>query len=458
MSREATSLVKEISAVAKSFQSIADLADVMNKVKRAKVVMLGEASHGTHEYYRWRHFLSQELVEKHGFNFIAVEGDWPPSQRVNRFINLEEDETGDRDHRGVNLKGPALRRRVREILRSFKRWPTWMWANLEVEQLVEWMRTWNSKLDQAEKRVGFYGLDVYSLFESIEEALTQLEQIDPKLAMKARLRYQCFDPYMDDEQEYARSLLYYPEGCREGVIKTLQELLQKRLDSIPPGKHGAFFDAVQNARIVKNAESYYRAMIQADDKSWNVRDKHMMETLNLLLEHYGPESKGILWAHNTHIGDYRATSMKSRGEVNIGGLAREQYGEENVGLVGFSTYEGTVIASHAWGGSTEVLVVPPARDGSWDAEMHDAAIKNETDKLALVFEQKHKRGPLAEMRHQRAIGVVYNPAYEKWGNYVPTSLSRRYDALLFLDFTRALDPLPVEPDEKEIPADFPFGY
>jgi erythromycin esterase-like protein len=179
MSREATSLVKEISGAAKSFQSIADLAGVMNKVKQVKVVILGKASHGTHEYYRWRHFISQELVEKHGFNFIAVEGDWPPSQRVNRFINLEEDETGDRDRRGVNLKGPAQRRRVREILCSFKRWPTWMWANLEVEQLVEWMRTWNSKVDQAEKRVGFYGLDVYSLFESIEEELTQLEQIDP---------------------------------------------------------------------------------------------------------------------------------------------------------------------------------------------------------------------------------------------------------------------------------------
>ncbi len=150
------------------------------------------------------------------------------------------------------------------------------------------------------------------------------------------------------------------------MIKTLQELVQKRLDGIPPGKHGAFFHAVQNARIVKNAESYYRAMIQADDKSWNVRDKHMMETLNLLLEHYGPESKGIVWAHNTNIGDYRATSMQIRGEVNIGGLAREQYGEENVGLVGFSTYEGTVVASHAWGGSTEVLVVPPARVGSCD--------------------------------------------------------------------------------------------
>jgi erythromycin esterase-like protein len=168
MSRGATSLVKEISGAAKSFQSIADLADVMNKLKQAKVVMLGEASHGTHEYYRWSHFILQELVEKYGFNFIAVEGDWPPSQRVNRFINLEEDETGDRVHRGVNLNGPALPRRVREILRSFNRWPTWMWANLEVEQLVEWMRTWNSKVDQAQKRVGFYGLDVYSLFESIE--------------------------------------------------------------------------------------------------------------------------------------------------------------------------------------------------------------------------------------------------------------------------------------------------
>jgi len=446
-------LARHVTQVARSFRSVDDLKPVIDYARTKRVVMLGEASHGTHEFYEWRRLISQELIEKHGFNFIAVEGDFPSSQHVNRYI--------------LNLEKMS----ARDSLSQFHRWPTWMWSNTDVLELVEWLRKRNSSIPDKKRRAGFYGLDVYSLFDSIHAALEELEKYDPNLARNARLRYGCFDPFMEDEMAYVRSLIRYPPGCKEQAVKTLRELLEGRLKNKrqeSEEQRELRFSATQNARIVQNAENYYRVMIQGDDDSWNVRDRHMKETLDMLLEEYGPESKGIVWEHNTHIGDYRATDMVKKRQVNIGGLARESYGEDQVALIGFGTYQGTVTASHAWDGPLQTLCVPPGRPGSIESVFHQAAQEMRAHQLYVLFDTSAETGarpvpamkrndPLAEVKGHRAIGVVYNPAFERYGNYVPTSLSRRYDAFLFFETSEALKPLVTEFEEKDVPETYPFG-
>ncbi|OFZ20667.1 MAG: hypothetical protein A2X94_04060 [Bdellovibrionales bacterium GWB1_55_8] len=421
-----------------------DFEPLVDTLAKARVVMLGEATHGTHEFYELRRLISEWLIVKHGFRFLAVEGDWPPCADLNHYL-----------HR-VPAKGSA-----REALESFHRWPTWMWANAEIVRLAEWMRSHNSRtLDKM--RAGFYGLDVYSLFESMQAVVDQLEKINPFLARRAKVRYQCFDAYHRNEKAYARSLLRFPEGCESEVIEVLQDLLRLRLSEVEariPGVSAALFDARQNARVVKNAESYYRALIQADDESWNVRDRHMLETLDQLLVHhseFGNPARCIVWAHNTHVGDYRATDMAGEGLVNLGGLARQKYGADNVALVGFGTHEGTVIASHSWDGPIERLRIPPARSGSVESAGHQLAGEFKAEIFASVFGSSASSS-LEEFRDHRAIGVVYDPRRERWGNYVPTSLSRRYDAFVFVDRTQALEPFIVGADLREIPETWPRG-
>jgi putative phosphoribosyl transferase len=430
-------LTEEILQRAKPMKSIIDLNDLIQSVKDSKVVMLGEASHGTKEFYYWRRLISQELIEKHGFQFIAVEGDWPPCQKVNQFVRSSEGGTAS------------------HVLKSFNRWPTWMWANREVHDLIQWMHDRNQKLPE-EKKTGFYGLDVYSLFESIEEVIQQVQRIDSDLAKRIQDYYACFDPFDRDERDYVRALMRFPEGCEEQVLKSLKELLETRLNKNDE-KQEALFDAIQNARIIKNAERYYRSMIHADEDSWNIRDGHMMETLSLLLQHYGSGAKGIVWEHNTHIGDYRATDMVNQGQVNIGGLAREQFGSEAISLVGFGTYEGTVIASHSWAGPTQVLSVPPAKVGSYEAYFHSCVPSLGVENFYLLLDLKARQSELAQKIGHRAIGVVYDPDHERWGNYVPTSLASRYDAFIYLDHTEALTPIPVKSVPEEIPETFPEG-
>jgi len=286
------------------------------------------------------------------------------------------------------------------------------------------------------KKCGFYGFDVYSLFESIERVLELLEKIDPELADNARLRYACFDPYQSDEKSYLRSLSRIPEGCRKQAITELKELLQIALKEKETGED--FFDAIQNARIVQNAESYYHTMIEGNEDSWNVRDRHMTDTLMALLDRHGPNSKGIVWAHNTHVGDYRATSM-----VEEGGLVRERLGKENVQIVGFSTYKGSVIASHKWGGLIDNMPVPPGRPGSVEADCHDICRKCTVPRFFVSFDElsEDERKIIDKDRGHRAIGVVYHPEVERYGNYVRTKLSQRYDHFIFIDTTQALKPL-----------------
>jgi erythromycin esterase len=420
-------IIKKANPISMSNEQ-SDLGPLIDSIKNKKIVMLGEASHGTKEFYEWRSAISKELLLNHGFNFISVEGDWPPCQAINKFIQTKNNDPAE------------------GVLSNFSRWPTWMWANEEVAELVTWLKNKNT---EKKNPFGFHGLDVYSLYESMDQVIKLLDKIDPQLALKAKSYYSCFDSYRHDEKSYARSLFNVPEGCKKNVLAALNETLQFKLENVENNvennneKHQIIFDAIQNARIVFNAENYYRAMIFAEEDSWNVRDTHMMDTLNMLMDQYGPEARGIVWAHNTHIGDYRATDMHAQGQVNIGGLAREKYGRENVALVGFSTYTGSVIASHSWDGPTQVMPVPKAVEKSVETEFHNATLKIGSPDFYVLLNNTPKFSPLAQILGQRAIGVVYHPPSEHRGNYVPTILSERYDAFVFIDQTQALNPYGV---------------
>ena len=416
-----------------------ELRSLINSIKSKKIVMLGEASHGTKEFYDWRRLISEELILNHGFNFISVEGDWPPCQQINKYINVENTiENNDKN--------------AKSTLSHFSRWPSWMWANDEVVELITWLKQNNTVNNSP---VGFFGLDVYSLYESLDQTVELLNKIDPSLAKVAKSYYSCFDAYRHDEKAYAKSLFRAPEGCKKDVLSALQKALNYKLEN--KNNDDFLFNAIQNARIVCNAENYYRAMVFGEEDSWNVRDHHMMDTLEMLMGHYGPDAKGIVWAHNTHIGDYRATDMLAQGQVNIGGLAREKYGRDKVALVGFSTYQGTVIASHSWDGPMQVLPVPKAVDQSVEAEFHNAVIEVGSPDFYVQFTNEPKFSPLTETLGQRAIGVVYHPPSEHRGNYVPTIVSERYDAFVFFDETKALSPHKIKIDMEKIPETYPFG-
>lgn len=410
-----------------------DLAPLIQKIKDKKIVMLGESSHGTHEFYEWRRLISQELIQNHGFNFIAVEGDWPPCMVLNKFIKQS----------GLTII---------ETLKNFNRWPTWMWANTEIIKLAQWLQDHNRNTS-LKRKVGFHGLDVYSLFDSMDMVVKELMSIDPDIADKARHLYTCFDPFQRNEKRYAKSLFQIPEGCKRAALKVLDETLKIRLKDL--SLHENLFDAQQNARIVKNAEDYYNTMIHGDEDSWNVRDRHMMETLNHLLRYYGHDSKAIIWAHNTHIGDHRATDMVAEGLVNIGGLAREQWGDK-VSLVGFSTYHGQVMAGRAWDGDAEVMPVPPGREKTYEKFFHNACETLNRNALFTWLEPFSEDTPLTKIFGHRAIGVVYNPESER-GNYVPTSLAQRYDGFIFIDRTNAVIPLTQDFAYEDIPETWPRG-
>lgn len=370
----------EIVALSAPLDDAGDLDVLIDRIGAARVVMLGEASHGTHEFYRWRAHLMQRLIAERGFSFVAVEDDWPDCERV--------------DH---SVRGrPGAPEDPRAALAEFDRWPTWLWANEEVADFCRWLRGHNAVLPH-EDRVGFHGLDVYSLWESLRAILTHLTE--------HRL---------------------VPTSCENEVVDLLVRLREK-------GR----FDTRQHAEVVAGAERYYRTMIGGGRESWNVRDRHMADTLDRLLTHYGPEAKGVVWAHNTHVGDARATSMAANGEINIGQLARERHGTDDVVLVGFGCHRGTVVAGQAWGAPERTMPVPPARPGSVEDAMHAAA----PERALFVFPAADWPDVLTDELGHRAVGVVYHPERERWGNYVPTVLGDRYDAFLWFEETRALHAL-----------------
>jgi erythromycin esterase-like protein len=411
-----------------------DLDVLMDRIGNAHYVLLGEASHGTSEYYAWRSVISRRLITEKGFNFIAVEGDWPDCYRLNRYVKHY----------------PRSGSSAEAVLRGYKRWPTWMWANREIIALAEWLRLHNEGLDN-DSKVGFYGLDVYSLWDSIKAVVNYLEKVDPPAAEQARQAYRCFEPFNGDSTSYAYHTAFTPKSCEDDAIKMLRHLLEK----LPTYKddHEETFNAEQNARVVVNAERYYRTMLKGDAASWNIRDNHMAETLASLMKRYGPEAKGIVWAHNTHVGDARYTDMAGNGMVNIGQLVREQSAEDDTVLVGFGSYMGTVVAGSYWDAPPQIMEVPPAPEDSWEGLMHQA---DRQDKL-ILSDVAEGAEHFWQIRGHRAIGVVYNPERD-FGQYVPTLLPRRYDAFLYLDKTRALHPLRIEAaHDRELPETFPWA-
>jgi erythromycin esterase len=434
-----------------------DLNPLLEQIENNNVqyVLLGEASHGTSEFYSWRSEITKRLIKERGFSFIAVEGDWPDCYNVNRYI------------KGISGSGKS----AYDVLYSFNRWPTWMWANREIVELIEWLREYNKNLSE-EQRVGFYGLDVYSLWESMEAVIGYLRKIDPEAVKTAIEAYHCFEPYGKSVEDYARATAFVPESCEDEIIDMLVHLHGKANQYKSDGlaSREGYFNAEQNAIVAKNAELYYRKMMQGGTATWNIRDTHMMDTLKRLMEFHGKQAKSIVWAHNTHVGDARYTDMVEAKMVNIGQLVRRH--DNNALLIGFGTYQGTVIAAKEWGENMERMHVPPAVEGSWDRLIHelsegrnsllifrDYPLGEYNGKRQLIVEEEKEDLGTTIKRGQRAIGVVYNPKYEKYGNYVPTDLTRRYDALLYIDNTHALHPLhmPEVKEDKDLPETFPTG-
>ena len=431
-----SALLQEIQALAKPLSRVSDLDPLIDLVGDSRYVLLGEASHGTSEFYTWRAEISKRLISEKGFSFIAVEGDWPDCYAVNRYVKSFEGESAE------------------DVLHAFSRWPTWMLANREIVDLAEWMRDHNASLP-AEKRAGFFGLDVYSLWESMHSVLEYLEKLDPHLASNARRAYSCFEPYEEDAQEYARATVLVPTSCEKEAVSILRQL-RAHASELKDDGPDAYFNAEQNALVARNAELYYRTMVRGGAGSWNVRDNHMVETLNRLMTHHGPRAKAIVWEHNTHIGDARFTDMARSGMVNVGQLVRQEHEREGVVLVGFGTHRGSVIASDEWGAPMQEMRVPAAREGSYEHAMRVSGIGDSV--FLFPAGEANETANLREVRGHRAIGVVYDPRTEHWGNYVPTILPGRYDAFIYVEETKALDPLHMRVRvDGEIPETFPSG-
>jgi erythromycin esterase-like protein len=414
-------LIQAIKTDSIPFEQLSHLQPLIDKIKHEKYVLLGEASHGTSEFYKIRADLTKRLIREKGFTFIAVEGDWPACQQVNQYIKGYAD----------NIYN------ARQVLSSsFERWPTWMWANEELIDLIEWLKTYNQDKPK-EKKVCFYGIDVYSLWESMDEIINYLTKTNSPILEKANEAFACFEPFNREGQRYGVSAAFYNEGCHDEVIQLLTDILVKKHNN--PSTDESQLNLEVNVIITANAENYYRTMITDDNESWNIRDRHMVEIINTISQNYGKNAKGIIWEHNTHVGDARATDMANEGLVNVGQLLREQEGNDNLFIVGFGTHHGTVIAGDRWGSEFKRMIVPPAQKGSWEDSLHKAGPR---DKI-LIFTEKNRRNYLQTMGH-RAIGVVYDPKYEQYGNYVPSRISERYDAFIFINSTNALEPLAVE--------------
>jgi erythromycin esterase-like protein len=418
-----------------------DYDALMRMIGDASIVCIGEASHGTHEFYRERAKITQRLIEEKGFNAVAVEADWPDAYRVNRYVRAMSD---DED--------------AEQALAGFKaQFPTWMWRNADVLDFVGWLRTVNDA--RANEKVGFYGLDLYSLFSSIEAVISVLERIDPEGAARARRRYSCFDHFGDEAQDYGYATAYgIAPSCQEEVVGQLLELRRRAGDLSQHLEDDEFFYAEQNARLVANAEEYYRSMFGGRVSSWNLRDKHMAETLDALVAHLrksGRTPKVVVWEHNSHLGDARFTEMSAQGELNVGQLVREKYGDDSR-LIGFSTYTGTVTAADDWDGPAKRKSVTPGLRGSYEDVLHQAAAAN----YYLNFRQDGEASQeLVEPRLQRAIGVIYRPETERLSHYFHAQLPKQFDAMIHFDVTRAVEPLERVADlhQGEVPETYPSG-
>jgi erythromycin esterase-like protein len=404
-----------------------DYDALLELVGDARLVLLGEASHGTHEFYRERARITKRLIDELGFTAVAVEGDWPDADRVSRYVQGAGDD-GDAE----------------EALRGFRRFPTWMWRNAEVLDFVGWLRSHNEQLAATQRGVGFYGLDLYSLGASMEAVVAYLEEVDPAAAWRARRRYECLHPFSQDSAGYGQAvLLGVSEPCRRRVLEQLVELRRHAgnyLSSDGLVAEDRYFLAEQNATVVAVAEEYYRTMFGGPAPSWNLRDRHMADTLDQLQVHlarHGDAGKIVVWEHNSHVGDARSTEMAQRGELNLGQLMRERHGADAV-LVGFTTYTGTVTAASEWGGEAERKRVSPALPDSYEALLHATGIPAF---LLCPLSTSGSGRALREPRLERAIGVIYRPETERSSHWFAACASQQFDALLHIDVTRAVEPL-----------------
>jgi erythromycin esterase-like protein len=411
-----------------------DLDILLREIGDARVVLLGEASHGTSEYYTWRAAISKRLIQEKGFDFISIEGEWADSYRVNEYIKG-----------GLNDSAAAV-----ALLEQYNRWPTWMWGNYEVASLVTWLNEHNQSKPAASK-VGFFGLDVYCLWESMTELMPYVQD-DPLLVKAAKNVHACFQPYSADPLLYAQALANADANCRAETNRLWKEI-QKRSKAEGAVQSEVQFVAEQNALVALNGERYYRTAVSSSSEAWNIRDRHMALTLKRLLDFHGPDSKAIVWQHNTHAGDARYTDMAKNGEVNVGQLARKEYGEDNVFIVGFGSYTGSVIAAGGWGAPMKPIQSPPAVQGSWEQILHQLSPANKLILSKDIREEKHLKRPLGH----RAIGVVYTPELEHLGNYVPSVIPKRYDAFLYIDSTHALHPIEDITVRNEPPDLYPWG-
>ena len=421
--------------VAEPFSSIEDakLGPLLERIGHAKVVLLGEASHGTSEFYRMRARITQELISRLGFTLVAVEADWPDACWIDRYVR----------HAG---QPPASGE-------QFRRFPTWMWRNREVAEFVKWLRAYNGTVADPADRTGFYGLDLYSMYGSIAAVLDYLDRVDPSAAQIARERYACLTPWSGDPAAYGRAALTERQRSCEGpVVAIVMDLLDQRLEyARRDGER--FLDAVQNARLVANAERYYRAMYYGSVASWNLRDQHMFDTLAMLLD-FRPGAKAAVWEHNSHIGDAAATEMGLRGEHNVGQLCRQAFGEAAY-LVGFGTDHGTVAAAANWDEPMEVMRVPPAHPDSYERICH----QSEVPAFLLPLREPARpevREELIPARLERAIGVIYRPETERASHYFQASLPHQFDEYVWLDATTAVTPLGAR-SIGGVPDTYPFG-
>jgi erythromycin esterase-like protein len=409
------------------------------RAARASIVLIGEASHGTQDFYAMRAALTRRLLADHGFRAVTLEADWPDTFRVHRFITGRSDDAD------------AL-----QALADFRRFPAWMWRNETMREFVDWLAQFNRARPVGE-RVGLFGLDLYSLYGSIESVLQYLDRVDPHAGARARARYRCFEYFGDDPQGYALAVMQGGESCEDEAVAQLVEMRRQAMLPLRrnPGDDEEVFSAEQNARLIVNAERYYRAMYRGRESTWNMRDRHMTETLGALRERIAGAADGmVVWAHNSHLGDARATEMGRRGEVNVGQLVRERYGSDSFSI-GFSTFHGTVTAASDWDAPAERKRVRPGLPGSYERTFHDSAHGRFWIDLA-------DRGIAAALRGaqlQRAIGVIYRPDTERWSHYFEARLPEQFDALVHLDNTKALTPLDRSAgwDEGEPPETWPTG-
>jgi erythromycin esterase-like protein len=407
-------------------------ADHFDQFADARVVLIGEASHGTSEFYRARAAITRRLIEHHGFTIIAAEADWPDAAKIDRYVRQQQPSTW--------------------VEEGFKRFPTWMWRNQEVANFARWLRSHNDVLP-SERRVEFRGLDVYSLGSSIQEVLGYLDRVDPQAASAARHRYGCLSPWHEEPAIYGHNVMLGEPSCESAVVEQLRALLDQRLEYLETDGD-SFFNAERNARVVLAAEQYYRAMYQGSAESWNLRDRHMFDTLRALLEHRGDTAKAVVWAHNSHIGNAASTSMGWGGEFNIGELCRTAFGRDAV-LIGMATDRGEVAAADNWDEPMQIKQVRPSRPDSWEQLFLRAGTPAS---LTAWRDDDELRRALARPRLERAIGVIYRPATERQSHYFQAILSEQFDALIWLEETTAVTPIgPQQIDDDIVPDTYPFG-